>query len=51
MLRGNLFNVVHEAEQSVPANAAEAGMIGTVRPPDEYGLAHDVVFRHESPVA
>ena len=26
-------------------------MVGVVRPPDEYGLAHDVVLGHEAPVA
>jgi hypothetical protein len=44
-----LFNIIHEIEQAVPADARESLSVGVAAPPDEDGLAHDMVFRYESP--
>ena len=46
-----LFYVVNESEESAPSYSGESSVVRVARPPDEYWLAHDVVFRHESPVA
>ena len=46
-----LLNIVYESEEAIPTNAREARMIRAVAPPDEDRLAHDVVLRHETPVA
>ena len=41
-----LFDVIDKIKETTPANAAETGMIRVVTPPDEYRLAHDIVFRN-----
>ena len=46
----SLFYVIHPAEEAVPAYALEAVAVRIARPPDEDGLAHYVVLRHETPV-
>ena len=49
---GGLFDVVDYAEETAPADASiEERTVGVAAPPDEDGLAHDVVFGHEAPVA
>ena len=46
-----LFDVVHEAEQAVPSNAGESVTVRIGTPPNEDRLAHDVIFRHKTPIA
>lgn len=46
-----LLNIVYESEEAIPTDAREARMIWAVAPPDEDRLAHDVILRHETPVA
>ena len=46
-----VFDVIDKIKETTPANAAETGMIRVVTPPDEYRLAHDMVFRNEAPIA
>ena len=46
-----LLYIIHQSEQSAPSYARESTVIGVVAPPDEYRLAHDMVFGHEAPVA
>ena len=46
-----LLDVVNEAEEAAPADAVHATAVGVAAPPDEDGLADDVVLGHEAPVA
>ena len=43
--------LIHASEQAAPPDALKSSAVYIVRPPDEYGFAHHVVFGHEAPVA
>ena len=45
-----LLDFVHACEQTFPSNAFKSWVIYIVRPPNEYGFAHHMVFWHEAPV-
>ena len=46
-----LFNIVYETEQALPSDAGESATVWVRAPPDKDGLADDVVFWYEAPIA